>query len=260
MIKSSTELSDTQKVEYQKIRTSINDIYKDKKRDHYFVDPDDLEYNAAFLDTSKASFEDVEQLITKILKTKNKIYAKLRHFFGDKITIQILRLVVQLVTDDIKILLNSTRDLVKDDKELLKRIDEKLNKKRKPLKISNSEFNKLIKQFRAGVVNTINKPGPLYVIDSVLSCYKEVVETNEDELNEIKLLVLEQFYKQTDVSIIGAFFRFAPEGDFKYKMSLDPLNKHQFVYMIYRILVECVSDERLEYKVNNIFDQLDFII
>ncbi|CAG8562546.1 18507_t:CDS:1 [Dentiscutata erythropus] len=260
MIKSSTELSDTQKVEYQKIRTSINDIYKDKECDHYFVDPDDLEYNAVFLDTSKASFEDVEQLIAKILKTKNKIYTKLHSFFGDEITIQILRLVEHLATNNIKILLNSTRDLVKDDKELLKRIDKKLNKKCKPLKITNSEFKKLIKQFRAGVVNTINKPGPLYAIDSVLSCYKEVVETNEDELNKIKRLVLEQFYKQTDVSLMGAFFRFTPEGEFKYKMSPDLLNKHQFVYVIYRILVERVSDERLEYKVNNIFDQLDFII
>ncbi|CAG8533820.1 20484_t:CDS:1 [Dentiscutata erythropus] len=260
MIKSYTELSNIQKVEYQKIRTSINDIYKDEERNHYFVDLDDLEYNAVFLNISKASFENVEQLIAKILKTKNKIYAKLYSFFGDKITIQILRLVERLATDDIKILLNSTRDLVKDNKELLKRIDEKLNKKHKPLKITNSEFKKLIKQFRAGVINTINKLGPLYAIDSVLSCYKEVVETNENKLNEIKRLVLEQFYKQTDVSLIEAFFRFTPEGEFKYKMSSDPLNKHQFVYIIYQILVEHVSDERLKYKVNNIFDQLDFII
>ncbi|CAG8829481.1 1665_t:CDS:2, partial [Dentiscutata erythropus] len=34
--------------------------------------------------------------------------------------------------------------------------------------------------------------------------------------------------------------------DFKYKMSPDPLNKHQFVYVIYRILVERVNDERGE--------------
>ncbi|CAG8612615.1 15989_t:CDS:2 [Dentiscutata erythropus] len=53
MIKSSTELSNTQKAEYQKIRTSINNIYKDEEHDHYFVDPDDLEYIAIFLDTSK---------------------------------------------------------------------------------------------------------------------------------------------------------------------------------------------------------------
>ncbi|CAG8503557.1 7855_t:CDS:2 [Dentiscutata erythropus] len=208
MIKLSTELSDAQKVEYQKIRISINDIYKDEECDHYFVDLDDLEYKSVFLDTSKASFEDVEQLVAK------------------------------LATDDIKVLLNSTRDFVKDDVELLKRIDDKLNKKRKPLKVSNSEFKKLIKQFRIGVVVTINKPGLLEAIDSVISCYKELVKTNEDELNDIKKLVIEQFYKQPDLTGMGAFFRFASEGDFKYKISLDPLNKHQFVYVIYRILVE----------------------
>ncbi|CAG8802058.1 1293_t:CDS:1, partial [Dentiscutata erythropus] len=58
MINSSTELSDTQKIEYQKIRRSISNMYKDEERDHYFVDPDDQEYISVFLNTSKATFED----------------------------------------------------------------------------------------------------------------------------------------------------------------------------------------------------------
>ncbi|CAG8822714.1 5314_t:CDS:1, partial [Dentiscutata erythropus] len=151
MINSSAELTDRQKVEYQKIRKSINDIYKDEKRDQYFIDPLDQEYVAVFFDITKTSFEDVDQLIKKLLKTKNKMYAKLRNFFEDKIMIQILRLVEHLATDNIKILLNLTRDLVKDNEELLKRIDEKLTKKYKSLKVSNSEFKKLIKQFKLGV-------------------------------------------------------------------------------------------------------------
>ncbi|CAG8826803.1 23952_t:CDS:1, partial [Dentiscutata erythropus] len=41
MINSSVELSDLQKIEYQKMRKSISNIYKDEERDYYFVDPDD---------------------------------------------------------------------------------------------------------------------------------------------------------------------------------------------------------------------------
>ncbi|CAG8804195.1 7957_t:CDS:2, partial [Dentiscutata erythropus] len=197
MINSSTELSDAQKIEYQKIRRSINNMYKDKERDHYFVDPDDQEYISVFLDTSKATFEDVDQLIKRILKTKDRI---------------------------------SVRELVKNNEKLLRKIDEKLDKKRKPLMVSDDEFKKLIKQFKREVIDMMNNlVGPLGAIDSVISCYKEVVEVSEEELSKIKKLILEQFSKQPDLRGVGAFFRFSPEGDFKYKMSPDPLNKHQFV-------------------------------
>ncbi|CAG8762104.1 25235_t:CDS:2, partial [Dentiscutata erythropus] len=194
MINSSTELSDAQK---------------------------NRKYISVFLDTSKATFEDVDQLIKRILKTKNRMYARLRGFFGDKIMIEILR---------------SVRELVKNDEELLRKIDEKLDKKHK---VSDNEFKKLIKQFKRGVIGTMNNSvGPLGAIDSVISCYKEVVEVSEEELSKIKKLILEQFSKQPDLRGVGAFFRFSPEGDFKYKMSPDPLNKHQFVfhYIIANIL------------------------
>ncbi|CAG8756695.1 5835_t:CDS:2, partial [Dentiscutata erythropus] len=220
------------------MRKSISNIYKDGEYDYYFVNPDDPEYVFVFLDMSKATFRDVELLIKKILKTKNKMHAKLHGFFRDKVTIQILRLVERLATDNIKILMRSARELVKDDEELLRKIDEKLEKK--------TTMN--------------NSVGPLGVIDSVISCYKEVVEVSKEELSQIKKLILEQFSKQSDLHGVGVFFRFSPEGDFKYKMSPDPLNKHQFVYVIYRILVERVDDERLEYKVNNIFDEGERII
>ncbi|CAG8800702.1 25424_t:CDS:2, partial [Dentiscutata erythropus] len=190
MINSSTKLSDAQKIEYQKIRRSISNMYKDEERDHYFVDPEDI-------------------------KDKKQDVYKITWLFWDKITIEILR---------------SVRELVKNDEELLRKIDEKLDKKRKPLKVNDDEFKKLIKQFKRGVIGTMNNSvGPLGAIDSVISCYKEVVEVSEEELSKIKKMILEQFSKQPDLRGVGAFFRFSPEGDFKYKMSPDPLNKHQFV-------------------------------
>ncbi|CAG8462569.1 21910_t:CDS:1, partial [Dentiscutata erythropus] len=262
MINASTELTDQQKLEYQKMRVIINNLYKDEELDHYFVDPDDNEYVAVFLDMTKATFEDVEQLVEKIIKMKSKIYSKLHSFFGSKITLRIFRLVERNAMDNFRILLKAARELVKDDRKLLKKIDKKLGGNRKSLKVDKENFKKMIKHFKSQVVLSINNgvSGPFNTVDLVISYYKEVVEASDEELKQIKKLIIRQFSKQPEVGYFGGFFTFFPEGDFKYKMSLDPLNKHQFMYVIYRILVERVINERLEYKVNNIFDQLDFSI